>query len=283
MFDDVLFIVNPVSGKKRNKALVFSQLEAAGVKTVRTGYRGHAELLAREASEKYVVAVGGDGTVNEVARGLLGTDKIMGIIPCGSGDGLALDLGISRNIFKALKVIEGRQYRTIDTALINGRPFFSTCGTGLDAIVSRRFASSTKRGLFTYIREAVSVWRNFRPDEIEVTADGNSLSFNPVILSVCNSRQWGNGAEIAPQAVLDDGLLDVVVIDRFSSCEIPLLAFRLLTGRLHKSCRYHRYLVKDVLISRQSVSPVHYDGDYLGEENSIHVQSVPSSLKVLVP
>ena len=120
----MLFIVNPISGKGRKERIV-SFLQKEGCKVAFTEYAGHAEIIAREASESVIVAVGGDGTVNEVARGVLGTDKTLGIIPCGSGDGLALHLGISRLYKKAYETIIKGNTTLIDTCQINGRPFFS--------------------------------------------------------------------------------------------------------------------------------------------------------------
>lgn len=283
MLDDVLFIVNPVSGRKLRKPFIMSRLKASGGRIVVTEHPGQAETIAREAPESIVVAVGGDGTVNEVARGLLGTDKVMGIIPCGSGDGLALDLGISRHVDKALKVIEKGQTRTIDSARIDGQPFFSTCGVGLDALVSQKFADSDRRGLVTYIHEAIAAWRHFKPEEYNIEIDGQTVECKSAIVSVGNSKQWGNGAQIAPKAVLDDGELDVTVIDMFSTLEIPLLVLRLMTGRLNSSDKVHHYIGKDIVISRKSDGPAHFDGDYKPEGKDIHVAVLPASLKVLAP
>ena len=137
----MLFIANPISGSRSN-SYICSRLEKSGYKVAYTEYAGHAEFIARQASEHTIVAVGGDGTVNEVARGILGSDKVLGIIPCGSGDGLALHLGISRNYRTALKTIMAGKTVPMDAATVNGRPFFSVCGTGFDAIVSERFAKS---------------------------------------------------------------------------------------------------------------------------------------------
>lgn len=283
MLSDVLFIVNPVSGRKSRKPFIMSRLKASGGRIVVTEYPGQAETIAREAPERIVVAVGGDGTVNEVARGLLGTDKVMGIIPSGSGDGLALDLGISRNVGKALRVIESGETRTIDSAEIDGQPFFSTCGVGLDAIVSQRFADSDRRGLATYIHEALATWRNFKPEEYNIEIDGENVECKSAIVSVGNSKQWGNGAKITPSAVLDDGKLDVTVIDMFSTLEIPLLVLRLMTGRLEKSSKVHHYIGQDIIISRKSDGPAHFDGDYKPEGKDIHVTAMPATLKVLAP
>ena len=160
----MLFIVNPISGKGR-KARIISHLKEKGLKVVCTEYAGHAEVLARQAAERVIVAVGGDGTVNEVARGIVGTDKVLGIIPCGSGDGLALHLGLSRNYKQALRTILEGNVQKIDSGLINDRPFFSVCGTGFDAVVSERFAKSGKRGMKNYIEIGLKTWKEYAPEK----------------------------------------------------------------------------------------------------------------------
>ena len=280
--EDVLFIVNPISGKGRKDRIV-SGIRSFGGEIVFTEYPGHAEQIARASSRTTVVAVGGDGTVNEVARGLAGTEKTLGIIPCGSGDGLALHLGISRNLSKALKVI--RQGRTVyaDCCKIDGKPFFSVCGVGLDALVSLRFAESGSRGLRTYIREALRVWRGFTPEEYCLEADGQSVLRKAVLVTAANSCQWGNNARIAPSASCSDGLLDVIVLKPFRSVEIPLLALLLMTGNLEKSRRYECLRCRHLVISRKAAGPAHCDGDCFLAEERMEVSVSGEKLKVLVP
>ena len=154
----MIFIVNPISGRNR-KTRMISSLKKAGYKVVCTQYAGHAEQIAREAQERVIVAVGGDGTVNEVARGLFGTGKTLGIIPCGSGDGLARHLGISHYFNKALETLLKGKVSHLDAGTINGRMFFSVCGVGFDAVVSERFAKCGRRGLSSYISEGLKTWR----------------------------------------------------------------------------------------------------------------------------
>ena len=144
-----LFIINPISGKGR-KGRLKEEIQGRGHRCVFTEYASHAEELAKTASEDIVVAVGGDGTVNEVARGLLGTGKTLGIVPCGSGDGLARSLGISHNPAKAIDIVERGRTQALDAGFVNSRPFFSVCGMGFDADVSKLFAQSGRRGMFNY-------------------------------------------------------------------------------------------------------------------------------------
>jgi YegS/Rv2252/BmrU family lipid kinase len=239
--------------------------------------------LAKEAHERIIVAVGGDGTVNEVAKGILGTDKVLGIIPCGSGDGLALHLGISRNFKKAFKTIKEGNTHTIDTATINGRPFFSVCGVGFDAVVSERFARSGKRGLMNYIEQGLKTWREYTPEKYTICIDGESWENDAALVTVGNSSQWGNNAKIAPLADISDGMLDITVVDMFNTIEMPALGYLLLTGRLDHNSKVHCYRGKNITISRKTEGPAHADGDWFEAGTEINISILPHSLNVLVP
>ena len=278
----MLFIVNPISGKGR-KARIIAHLKEKGMKVVYTEYAGHAEVLSREAAERIIVAVGGDGTVNEVARGIVGTDKVLGIIPCGSGDGLALHLGISRHYRQALKTILKGDIQKIDSGLINDKPFFSVCGTGFDAVVSERFAKSGKRGLKNYIKLGLKTWMDYTPENYKIEIDGNAFETEASLLTIGNSSQWGNNAKIAPLADISDGMLDMTAVDRFSAIEMPALAFQLMTGQLDKNSRVHCYRGRHIKISRPSGGPAHADGDWFSAGTELDIRILPQSLNVLVP
>jgi YegS/Rv2252/BmrU family lipid kinase len=278
----MLFIVNPISGKS-GKARICTRLESAGHKLVYTEYAGHAEILARQAEEHTVVAVGGDGTVNEVARGILGTDKTLGIIPCGSGDGLALHLGISRNFDKALDTVLNGVVHPLDAGMINGRLFLSVCGVGFDAMVSEKFAKSGRRGMISYIEQGLSLWREFQPEKYRITIDDDTWENDAALITVGNSSQWGNGAMITPLADSSDGILDVTVADMFTTLEMPALACLLMTGRLDKSNRIHCYRGKNIRISRKAGGPAHADGDWFEAGTEIEIHIIPGAFNVLVP
>ena len=335
MESSVLYIVNPISGRKGKKRRIVKRLQKSGCKIAYTRFAGDAVDLARNATEEIVVAVGGDGTVNEVARGLIGTDKILGIIPCGSGDGLARHLGLSARTqaeadqnFSRRAVsneasaecqkpgpreknfwVSGAGVRELDWGTINGRPFFSVCGTGLDAIVSERFAKAGRRGVWTYIREALATWRHFKPLHYVIDIDGQHLETDAVLITCGNSSQWGNGARITPLAKSDDGLLDVTVLKMFRTIEIPVLVWRLMTGSLHKSRRTICLKGKniDIHCSGSVVSagpagsacsagpagsagsgnnvpmtfPAHFDGDWFTAGPDLEIRIMPDPLRVL--
>lgn len=283
----ILFIANPLSGGK-DKELMLKDIDAAIDRQrfepsfVFTEYPGHATSLAGDADAPIVVAVGGDGTVSEVAKGLVGTEKVMGIIPCGSGDGLALHLGISRNPLKALRTIQDGVSETMDYGKLDGNPFFCTAGFGLDAEVAWEFASSGKRGLWTYISLAWKIWKHFTPQTYRIETEGTAITAKAVFVTVGNANQWGNQARITSLASVKDGMLDVTVVAPFHTYEIPLLAIKLLDGRAHTSRRVTMLRARKVTVVREKEGPAHHDGDPCMEGREIHFEIVPSSLHVMV-
>ena len=283
------FIVNPVSGQKDKsqvlsaigKHLDFSIFEP---RILFTTAAGEGLVLARESQADVVVAVGGDGTVSEVARGVIGTEKILGIIPCGSGDGLALHLGISRAPMLAVETLNKGYVTETDVAYMNGEPFFCTAGFGLDARVSMEFARSTRRGLSRYIELAWEEWLKKDLEEYTISgADGVLWQGKAVFVTVANANQWGNQARIAPMASLQDGLIDVVVVNPFSTLEIPDLATRLMTGRAPSSRHFLHFKGSRFHIRRQADGAVHRDGDPFLSGTDFDFTLQPRLLKVMVP
>ncbi len=279
---DAFFIINPISGKGL-KDNIIAELEKQGFRYGITQYAGHAEKLARECAEQIVFAVGGDGTVNEVGRGLLGSDKVLGILPCGSGDGLARCLGISHRITRAISLAENGRQLPLDVGYINGKPFFSVCGVGFDADVSKRFAESGRRGVITYIEEAYKLWRTFKPAQFSISIDGRQWSQEAVLITVGNSNQWGNEAKVTPHADISDGILDITVLDMFHNIELPHLATMLMVGNCDASSRVHCYRGKSIVIERETDGAVHFDGDWFITGRRIEIDIHPAELKVLAP
>ena len=286
--EKVVFIVNPISGGK-DKTHIISLIDRYidrtrfEYETIMTRYRGHATEVARDTDADIVVAVGGDGTVSEVAQGLAGSKKALGIIPCGSGDGLALHVGISRNPRKAILGLNGSVIKTMDYGLVCGRPFFCTTGMGFDAIVGREFASSKTRGLWTYITTALKTWIHFQPEHYTVEADGEKWSGRAAMITVGNVNQWGNNAKITPNASAADGLFDITIVEPFRTWEIPGLAFMLLTGKADKSGRTVCLRGANVNIHREKPGVIHYDGDPCEEGEELEIRMVPGSLRITVP
>ena len=285
----ITFIVNPVSGGKDKKKVLaaidrYLDRSVYSYEVLKTGKAGDATAWARTCEADIVVAVGGDGTVSEVATGLLGTGKALGIIPCGSGDGLALHLGISRNPVKAVRALNAGRIARIDAARLDGRPFFCTAGVGLDADVAWDFARSPKRGLGTYISTAWGLWKHEdRAHRYEIRTDDGSWSGPAVIITVGNANQWGNEARIVPKASLRDGLLDVTVVEPFATWEIPILASLLMTGKADASRRVRSFRSTRVQISRDHPGPAHCDGDPFEAGADLSLEIVPGALDVVVP
>lgn len=287
--EKILFIVNPIAGGKDKKAILEKVIGALDPDCfsheVRyTEYAGHACTIAEEADADIVVAIGGDGTQNEVARGLVGSGKRMGIIPCGSGDGLALHLGISRDPSKAARTICEGKTVVIDHGTVNGRPFFCTTGMGIDALVSWKFANAGSRGLKTYVRESVKTWFGFKPDNYCINVDGVEYWNGPATLvTVGNANQWGNNAKITPLASVKDGLLSMTIVGPFHTWAFPGLLIRLMSGTAHKSCHTTCLEGKVIRIERDHQGPVHFDGDPYNEGKEIEIRVVPQALRVIVP
>ena len=281
----LLFIANPLSGGIDKKKLL-GQVE----RTIRHPYEvafterpGHATELARKSDADIVVAVGGDGTVNEVASGLIGTHKVLAIVPCGSGDGLALHLGISRNPRRAVKTLNDGIITDMDCGLLDGKPFFCTAGVGLDADVAGKFESTTRRGVRTYISLAWKLWQHFHPETYTIDTDGEQIVTQAVIVTVANANQWGNQARIADQASVQDGLLNVVIVKPFSTWEIPILAAKLMLGRAHTSKRVETHTGKHITIARPTPGAAHFDGDPIRKGTRMEMEVVPNAIRVLVP
>lgn len=280
----ILFIVNPISGGKDKDgiiALVRDIFPDAYV--AYTERAGHATELAASTDADLVVAVGGDGTVNEVARGLIGTGKAFSIIPCGSGDGLALHLGLSRNPRKALLAIKDGKVERMDYGTVNGRAFFCTTGVGFDALVGYEFAHAGRRGLLTYVTSAVKNWFGYKPDSYTITVDGESWTGPAVFITVGNVNQWGNNARICGGASAKDGLFFITVVKPFHTPMFIPLLYRLMTGKVKGSSKTVCLQGREVKIVRSKEGPAHYDGEPLMEGTVLDIKMHAAALNVVVP
>jgi YegS/Rv2252/BmrU family lipid kinase len=287
----IRFIINPVSGtrsKKHVQELIPQVLKEKRweVEVVHTERAGHATELAREAVEQgcyAVVAVGGDGTVNEVGQGLIGTKTALGIVPCGSGNGLARHVHIPLNVADALAIIDEGFVKRVDYGLINTAPFFCTCGVGFDALVSLRFHEQGRRGLFTYLEKALREFLQYRPETYELQTPDGTHSYKAFLLTCCNASQYGNGAFISPQASIQDGLLDVTVLQPFTVFDIPVLVFQLFNRMINQNSRIKTFQCSELVIRRSKAGVAHADGDPVQMEADIRVSLVAGGLRVLCP
>lgn len=286
----VWFVVNPISGttdKSKIVNLIPEYMEASrfDVKIWYTEFKGHAAQIAHKAVEegiKVVVAVGGDGTVNEIARCLIHTNTALGIIPCGSGNGLARHLFIPMNPEGALQVLATCTIEVLDYGMINETPFFCTCGVGFDAFVSSKFAKSERRGLLTYIDNTLREGLRYKPDTYEIEIDGETQHYKAFLIACANASQYGNNVFIAPQASMSDGLMDVTIMEPFTVLEAPQIAIQLFNKTIDKNSRIRTFKCKSMRIHRTTPGVIHFDGDPKDEGTDIDVRLVPKGIHMVV-
>ena len=286
----IIFIMNPISGttsKTRIPDIIKEHLdhEKFDYEIRLTEYAGHASEIAREAKEKgtdVVVAVGGDGTVNEVASAIVHSSSALGIIPCGSGNGLARHLLIPMNIKKSIEIINSCEIRDLDYGVINDIPFFCTCGMGFDAFVSQKFAESGKRGPISYAEQILREGLKYEPETYEIEDENSLMKYKAFLISCANASQYGNNAYIAPQASMSDGLMDVIIMEPFDIIEAPLINIEMFNKTLDTNSKIKTFKCKNVRIHRSKPGWIHYDGDPVeaGTEIEIHIKE--KGIKMLV-
>jgi len=288
----VRVIINPISGtvSKDNIPKLINEIlgtQSFQTEIVYTQYAGHASLFAKQALAKgvdYIIAAGGDGTVNEVARTMVHTQSTLGIIPIGSGNGLARDLGIPMDMKKAIELIAQTQTVTIDYCKANDYIFFCTCGVGFDARVSERFSEGKKRGSISYAKSAITEYLKFRSDEYEIILDNGTIIKEKAFLITCaNASQYGNNAYIAPQADNCDGLMDIVILAPVNPFDVAPLTIQLFTKQINHSPRFSHYRTPRVTIKRSQAGPMHVDGEPLYAGTEIFIETFPLGLKVIAP
>jgi YegS/Rv2252/BmrU family lipid kinase len=287
----IVFVVNPHSGTQgKEHILTYLNEKPKGehyaYEVVYTEYAGHAtEIAAREVEKGTfaVVAVGGDGTINEVARSLLHTDTALGIVPCGSGNGLARHLQIPMDARRAIDIVFGGEVEMMDYGLINDLPFFCTCGVGFDALVSLKFAEAGRRGLLTYLEKTLYESLKYRPETYELETEDGTLQHKAFLIACGNASQYGNNAYIAPQAELTDGLLDVTILEPFTVLDVPSLAFQLFNKTIDRNSRIKTFRCRSLHIHRTQEGAAHYDGDPMRMGKDIDVSVVRKGLKVIIP
>lgn len=289
--DQLMLIINPISGtgtKKGVAGMVEQRFSALGFEVdVRiTGGRGDATRLAREAVDKCykgVLACGGDGTVNETATALCGSSTVLGILPAGSGNGLARHLGIPVDVEAAIGIVAADNIVACDYGTVNDHPFFCTFGMGFDAAVSHRFARQSRRGLLSYVRSAVSEYLQFRPQTYTLSANGKILTEKAFLVAVCNASQWGNNAYIAPQASITDGLLDIILVHSGSPIDAAVMGMDIFTGFINKNTMVHCFRAPAAVIYRSAPGEAHIDGEPMMLDNILDIKCRHGKLQVYAP
>ncbi|MBO4454521.1 MAG: diacylglycerol kinase family lipid kinase [Paludibacteraceae bacterium] len=300
---NIAFIINPISGsketqnnKRRLPKLIMQLLDDRQwlPNIAFTEYAGHATELASQYARMgfdAVVAVGGDGTVNEVVRGLVGAQHstlnaqhstALGIIPMGSGNGFARHLNIPIRPNKAIEMLNHSEPISVDYGLANNRLFVSTCGTGFDALVADNFAGSSKRGFMTYLQNVLKEAFAYQPQTYHIVGDGLDVTHKAFLITFANANQWGYEALIAPKASVQDGKMDIMLMSSHAILGSASLALRLFTGSIDDSHFMDTLRAREITLEREEKGPFHIDGDPVEMEKDIHIQIVPDGLKALV-
>lgn len=284
-------IINPISGvgSKRKIPKMLEDICAKGncsLKISFTEYAGHASVLTRQALDEgaeLIVAVGGDGTVNEIARTMIYSDAVLGIIPKGSGNGLARELHIPMDIRRAVDLIVKGHTLTIDCCKANERIFFCTCGVGFDAAVSQKFANEKRRGSLTYMKNTVEEYLSYKPEPYELLVDNQTIKEKAFLVACANASQYGNNAFIAPHANIQDGQMDITILAPFTPLDIAPLAIQLFTRQIDRNSKIKTMKARQVTIIRQHAGLMHLDGEPIMAESRIDIDVLPKALKVLTP
>ncbi len=266
----IFLIINKFAGHgiKKEKAIVKAismlQQTVGKVDFQYTEFPGHATELAAQAVKSdfdIIVAVGGDGTVNEVAQGLIGTSKTMGIIPIGSGNGLARELGISMNLQKSARTLTRGNSQNIDVCKINNQRFFCTSGVGFDAQVADKMSKAFKRGFWRYIQLTIQESIAFQPFKIKMKVGDILIEKSVFLVTFANASQFGNNARIAPNASMTDGLIDVVVVNPFNKIWLPVFGIGLFTRIIPKLPFVDCYKAKYIEMEFANTNIYHFDGE----------------------
>lgn len=283
-----LAIINPISGsgKKKNiEANLAKHLDKSKFELhiKHTRYAGHGSELAKEAIANgydLVLAVGGDGTINEIAKSLVFSNVALGVIPCGSGNGFARHLKIPMNTTKAIKSLNKASIKKIDTVKANNHRFINVAGIGFDALVAHEFAKLDSRGLSNYIKAVVKCFSSF-PNQTFVLKNKKHKSIEKcMMLSFANSSQFGNNAYIAPTAKIDDGKINLSILRKPKWFQIPALTYRVFTKTLNGSSLFSQIITDELRLVQES-DLGHVDGEPIFFGKNIHIKIDPLSLKVL--
>ena len=285
----LLFIVNPNAGKKISERIIDTIRkvfpENIYYQIVIWKDKDHfKEVLDILRSQDYTdaIAVGGDGTVNQVAKSILGTNICLGIVPAGSGNGLARTLGLSMEVEEVIKQIAEGKTETIDSGNVNGIPFFCTSGVGFDAHIGNLFATSVKRGLKSYVKITVSELFKYRSKKYKLKFNGKEIERKAFFITVANAGQYGNDFYIAPGAKMNDAIFHVSILRPFKFYEVIGLLTKILRKKADKSKLIETITCSELTIERGEKDVIHFDGEPALAEKNVTFKCVPASLKVIV-
>ena len=287
----LLAIINPISGTHQKSDIPKAVKEVLDsslydIDICFTEYAGHATLLAKEAVSSNldcVLSIGGDGTCNEIAKALVHSNTALGIIPMGSGNGLARHLDIPMDVMGALKIINERNIVSLDYCKANEKLFFCTCGVGFDALVSRRFAEDKHRGGMTYVKKVVTEYLKYKTETYLIVSENGKKKEKAFLIACANASQYGNNAYIAPHANMQDGKIDVTIILPFTPFDIAPMAVQLFTKVIDKNPNIRTFETPYLKIIREKPGIMHIDGEPVEMDKEIEIKCIRNGLKVVIP
>ncbi len=284
------FIINPISGKAKH--LGIAELIKTYLDSTKYSYdcffterTKHATELAKQAAKEnidVVIAVGGDGTVNECAKGVLGTKTALGTIPCGSGNGFALHFKMQDVVHNAIQQLNDCSILTIDSCTANGHPFFNVSGTGFDAHIAHLFSKLKVRGFGNYVNLVLRECISFKARKYKIIIDNEEKEYKAMMLTWANTSQFGNNATISPNCKADDGLVDVCILKDLPKITIPYLLYKLFTNSIHQSKYMEIISCKEAVVYCDN-GQSHLDGEPINLGQKITIKSHPKSINVFVP
>ncbi len=249
-------------------------------------FQGQIEKLAQAAVQQKVdtiVVAGGDGSVNGVFKEIKDTNISLGIIPLGSGNGLGRHLNIPFNIEKALDTVIKGKTKLIDTATINNNPFVSIAGVGFDALIAKLFRQTKVRGFWAYIKLVIKNYFSYQPEIYHIHHEDNNIEVKALIISFANSDQFGYNTSIAPQAIIDDGFLDVCILKKPPWYAVPFLGFQLMFNQIKHSPYYTTFKSNELTVESKENMIINIDGEHLSTTTKLAVRLAPKSLRVIIP
>ena len=281
---DILFIVNPNAGKRDNRQLLKKIKRYRDLIDVQfSEYAGHCrEIVGKElANYKVFVAAGGDGTVNEVASALAGTGKPVAVYPAGSGNGFAREFGFDRNVKKLLASIENEQVIQTDVLDLNGKISINMAGVGFDSAVAHYFSHLKKRGFLNYVFSTIQTIKNYRPVHVKIERKKETIEGDFFLVSIANTRQFGNNAFIAPEADPQDGRMDLILVSPFPRWLFPRFAFQLFKGTLKPSKYITVVSCKKVIAMTTAENKFHIDGEPEFLDSPVGIKVLKGALSVV--
>ena len=285
----IRFILNPISGGKKADLEYIAkciEINFPGADMRLTKAPGHATQLAKEAAEQNfsaVIAIGGDGTINETARGLAGTQTALGVIARGSGNGFAREIGMHVPLEEALVKLQRAKITPCDTGLANGELFLNLAGVGIEADIAWKFKEYGTRGMWPYFVIGTQTALTYRPKTLDVTFDNQHEILKPLTLVFANGKQYGSNFKIAPEANLKDGLLDMVIVNNLPKWKLALSAPYFFTDKRRPFEVTQTTCIKQAVISHEGEILYHIDGEPRRTQNKLEISINPQSLRVLIP